>query len=136
MQLQALTPDELVNNFSLLDDWEARYSYVIDLGKYLPAFPDSEKNEQNIVRGCTSQVWLIPDKADPGCISFKADSDAHIVRGLIAILTVVYDGETKEAVQMFDIKAFFESLGLVDHLSPNRRSGFFAMVNRIKALAQ
>lgn len=136
MHLQTLTVDELRNNFSLLGDWEVRYAYVIDLGKYLPPFPEDQKIEANLVRGCTSQVWLIPLKNDPGKVNFLADSDAHIVRGLIAILMVVYNGKAKEEVRSFDIQGFFDSLGLAEHLSPNRRNGFFAMVKRMKALAE
>lgn len=136
MHLQSLTAAELVSNFSLLDDWEARYAYVIDLGKYLPAFPESDKTEANIVRGCTSQVWLIPQKTSSDIVSFLADSDAHIVRGLIAILMVVYNDKPKDIVRRFDIEEFFGQLGLAEHLSPNRRNGFFAMVGRIKSLAE
>jgi len=136
MDLQTLTADELASNFSLLDDWEAKYSYVIDLGKYLPPFPDALKTEENLVRGCTSQVWMIPQESAPDRIKFLADSDAHIVRGLIAILSIVYNDHLKAEVRGFDIKAYFDSLGLSEHLSPNRRNGFFAMVGRIKTLAE
>ena len=130
-----MTADELLSNFSLLEDWEARYAYVIDLGKKIPNFPESAKVEANLVRGCTSQVWMIPQSGLPGHVAFLADSDAHIVRGLIAILLAVYNGQSKEFVRDFDIKSFFEKLGLAEHLSPNRRNGFFAMVGRIRALA-
>lgn len=136
MQLQTLTPAELASNFSLLDEWEERYSYVIDLGKYLPSFPQGQKSEATLVRGCTSQVWLIPQTAEPGRMAFLADSDAHIVRGLIAILMIIYNNQPVETVRGFNIEGYFASLGLAEHLSPSRRSGFFAMVNRIKALAE
>ena len=126
---------ELLENFSLLDDWEERYAYLIDLGKKLPAFPVEQKHDGNLVRGCTSQVWLVEKMTDPGTINFLADSDAHIVRGLIALLYAVYDGQGKDFVKNVDIEAFFARLGLSEHLSPSRRNGFFAMVGRIKNLA-
>jgi cysteine desulfuration protein SufE len=135
MDIQTRTPAELVNNFSLLDDWEARYSYVIDLGKYLPTFPENEKVEANLVSGCTSQVWFIPLDVAKDRVSFLADSDAHIVRGLIALLSIVYNNQSNDFVRDFDVETFFSQLGLAEHLSPNRRSGFFAIVGRIKSLA-
>lgn len=127
--------DILQENFALLEDWEARYGYVLDLGKKLAPLPDAEKIESNIVRGCTAQVWLVPDVALSGHVAFRADSDAHLVRGLIAILSVVYNQQSAEHVRMFDIEKYFESLGLSEHLTPNRRNGFFAMVGRIRNLA-
>jgi len=130
-----LTTDELLENFSLLDQWEERYAYLIDLGKRLPEFPESQKTEANLVRGCTSQVWLIEQKGQGDTINFLADSDAHIVRGLIALLYAVYNHRSKSEVAVFDIEDFFARLGLAEHLSPSRRNGFFAMVGRIKALA-
>jgi cysteine desulfuration protein SufE len=133
--LATLDAKTLLENFRLFDDWEARYAYVIDLGKSLPPFPETEKTDANIVRGCTSQVWLTPQQSQPGHVAFLADSDAHIVRGLIAILTIVYNHQSFETVRYFDIEGFFDQLGLSEHLSPNRRNGFFAMVQRIKALA-
>ena len=136
MDLQIATADEIRSNFSLLEDWETRYAYVIDLGKYLPPFPETMKIEANLVKGCTSQVWLIPLQNDPDRVDFLADSDAHIVRGLIAILMAIYKGKSKAYVRDFDIKTFFDEIELAEHLSPNRRSGFFAIVGRIKALAE
>jgi cysteine desulfuration protein SufE len=127
---------EIEETFQLLDSWEDRYSYVIDLGRKLPAFPKGEMTEANLVRGCTSQVWLIPQPGDPAEVAFLADSDALIVKGLIAILMAAYNGQSKDHVRSFDIEAFFNSLGLGEHLSPNRRNGFFAMVGRIRALAE
>lgn len=127
---------ELASNFSLLEDWEDRYAYLIELGKKLPPFPEAEKNSVNLVRGCTSQVWLIPETdMEQGAIAFMADSDSHIVRGLIAVLREVYFGRPPEFIRNFNIKDYFSELGLEDHLSPNRRNGFYAMVDVIKALA-
>lgn len=129
------TFEELADNFSFLDGWEERYAYVIDLGKHLPAFPEDQKNDLTLVRGCTSRVWLIPQDKENGHIHFIADSDAHIVRGLIALLMVIYNGKPKEFVTAFPIEDYFVGLGLGEHLSPSRRNGFFAMVERIKSLA-
>lgn len=131
-----LNAADLTGNFALLDGWEERYGYVLDLGRQLPVFPDEARIEANFVKGCTAQVWMIPVAGAAGTVNFLADSDAHIVRGLIAILMVVYNGEAADAVRSFDIEGFFGGLGLSEHLSPNRRNGFFAMVGRIRALAE
>ena len=125
--------DEAVENFSLFDDWEERYRYLIDLGRDLPHMDDASKTEDSLVRGCTSRVWLISSEKG-GVITFQADSDAHIVRGLIALLLAAYDGKTKDEIAAIDIEKKFAEIGLDQHLSPNRRSGFFAMVERIKLL--
>ncbi len=108
---------------------------MLDLAKTLPGLPDSQKTQENFVQGCTAQVWLVPQEAPVGHIAFRADSDAHLVRGLIAILTIIYHNQSVAHVRGFDIEGFFDSLGLGEHLSPNRRNGFFAMVARIKQLA-
>lgn len=130
-----MTPEELVENFEFLEDWEDRYGYLIELGKTLPLFGDDLKTEKNSVKGCTSQVWMVAFEQEEGRFSFIADSDAHIVRGLIAVLRVVYNDKSPTDIQNFDITTYFEKLGLSSHLSPNRRNGFFAMVERIKTLS-
>jgi cysteine desulfuration protein SufE len=133
MSLAGLTVDELTENFSYLTDWEERYAYVIDLGKKLPEFPEELKTDVTIVRGCTSRVWFVLQSAEKEDIHFIADSDAHIVRGLIAILMVIYNDTSAEFIRNFAIEPYFKSLGLEEHLSPSRRNGFFAMVERIKS---
>ncbi|MGH1455164.1 MAG: SufE family protein [Alphaproteobacteria bacterium] len=125
--------DEVVENFSLFDDWEERYRYLIDLGRALPKLDDSLKVDTHLVRGCTSRVWLIPEIRG-GVLYFQADSDAHIVRGLVALLMAAYNGKSLDVVRALDINAAFAEIGLDTHLSANRRSGFFAMVEKIKAL--
>lgn len=135
MFLNHLSAEKLVENFSFLDEWEERYAYVIDLGKHLPDFPEDSKTDTTLVRGCTSRVWLIPIEGQGGTVHFIADSDAHIVRGLIAVLMVIYNNQSKEFIRGFDIESYFATLGLAEHLSPSRRNGFFAMVERIKNLA-
>jgi cysteine desulfuration protein SufE len=129
----------LVEDFELFEDWEDRYRYIVDLGKKLPAMPEEEKTEDNKVRGCMSQVWLTcqpNDEDTPVTLSFRADSDAFIVKGLIAILLELYSGRTPQEISDLDATEALTRLGLESHLSPNRRNGFVAMVGRIKAEAE
>jgi cysteine desulfuration protein SufE len=132
------TPQEslsdLVDDFAAFDDWEDRYRYVIDLGRDLPGLTPEERTEQNRVRGCASQVWLVAERSGE-CVNFRADSDAHIVRGLIAILLALYSGRTADEILAFDAKAAFEELGLMGALSQQRTNGLFAMVERIRRIA-
>ncbi len=130
-----MTVDELKEDFALLEDWQDRYRYVIDLGKNLPPFPEADRSETWRVVGCMSQVWLKPIQTTPA-MQFTADSDAHIVRGLIAILLIIYNGRTPAEVLSTDINQIFTALGMEEHLSVNRRNGFFAMVERIQRYAQ
>lgn len=130
--------DRIYETFELLDDWEERYRVIIDLGKKLPELPAEYKTDQNKVKGCMSQVWMVAkrhDDVDPPTFEIIADSDAHIVKGLIGILLLAYSGKTREEIQSTDIQQIFSRLGLEKHLSPNRRNGFFSMVERIKQLA-
>jgi cysteine desulfuration protein SufE len=143
------TPDiqALIEEFSLLEDWEERYRHVIALGNAMPLFPAEARTEANKVRGCASQVWLIanPPKNRSGGsppeltleLTFQADSDAHIVRGLAAILMRIFSGagRTKEEILGVDAEAIFAKLGLDSHLSPQRSNGLRAMVERLRALA-
>lgn len=125
--------NELVENFSLFDDWEERYRYLIDLGKSLEPMDEALKTENTLVRGCTSRVWMVAEDRD-GHYHFTADSDAHIVCGLIAVLLSAYQNKSAAEIQGIDINKAFSDIGLDQHLSPNRRNGFFAMVERIGAL--
>lgn len=127
--------EELKENFLLFDDWEDRYRYLIDLGKKLPPMEEGLKNDETFVKGCTSQVWLFSQKDDEGRYHFIGDSDAHIVRGLIAVLFSAFDGKTAAEMEDVDIEAAFEEIGLNQHLSPNRRNGFFSMVEQIRSLS-
>ena len=126
---------DLQENFALFDDWEERYRYLIDLGRKLPHIDEALKTDDHIVRGCTSRVWLIATRDDQGHFHFVADSDAHIVRGLIVLLLAAYQGKSADEILETDIGQAFKDIGLDQHLSPNRRNGFFAMVERIKGLA-
>lgn len=124
--------EDLVDNFDALDDWEDRYKYLISLGNDLPAMDEALKTEHSKVRGCMSQVWLVMGW-DGGRLTVTADSDAQIVKGLIAVLVAIFAGRTKDEIQALDIEATFAKLGLDQHLSPNRRNGFFSMVEAVKA---
>jgi len=128
------TLDELVENFALFDDWEERYRYLIDLGRKLPHLDESLKVDEYIVRGCTSRVWLIPQVKDGDVFTFQADSDAHIVRGLIAVIMVAYQGKPLSELKQIDVKGAFERMGMDQHLSINRRNSFFSMVEVIKSI--
>jgi cysteine desulfuration protein SufE len=126
---------DLKEHFELLDGWEERYRYLIDLGKRLAPLPDADKNERTKVDGCLSQVWLTA-RRDGARVRFLADSDAAIVRGLIAVLMLAYDDKTPAEIEALDIGPFFDELGLHQHVSMNRRNGFFAMVGRIRGEAR
>jgi len=128
------TLKELADNFSLFDDWEERYRYLIDLGRKIPQMDEAKKTDENLVRGCTSRVWLDTQVKD-GVLHFEADSDAHIVRGLLALLFAAYQAVPVYTIKSIDIEAVFKDIGMDQHLSPNRRSGFYAMVERIKSQA-
>ncbi len=125
------TIDEILEYFSLMDDWENRYQYLIDLGKTLPPMPSSLKNEENLIRGCTSKVWLVPEIRDD-VLSFQADSDSHIVKGLVAILFALYNNQPIANLAQIPVHDIFDKLGLSQNLSPNRRNGFFSMVERLR----
>ena len=132
--------DEIIDNFSVLDDWDDRYRYVIELGRMLAPLPEQARNEANKVQGCASQVWLDtrvePDGAAGPTLSFVGDSDAHIVRGLIAILFALYSGKPAREILGTDAVALFDRLGLREHLTPQRSNGFRSMVERIKSDAR
>jgi cysteine desulfuration protein SufE len=132
--------DEIIENFELLDQWDDRYRYVIELGRTLPPLPAAAHTEANKVRGCASQVWLLthvkPDGAAGPSLSFEGDSDAHIVKGLIAILFALYSGKRAKEILDTDALALFDQLGLRENLTPQRSNGLRAMVERIRAEAK
>jgi cysteine desulfuration protein SufE len=135
-----MTIDEIIENFSFLDDWDDRYRYVIELGRALAPLPEAARTSANKVQGCASQVWLAsevrPDGADGPVLCLVGDSDAHIVRGLIAILFALYSGKPAREILSTDALALFERLGLREHLTPQRSNGFRSMVERIRADAR
>jgi cysteine desulfuration protein SufE len=123
---------ELIEQFQLFDEWEERYAYVIELGKKLPPMDSALKQEATRVHGCTAQVWMFATPSPEGNVHFEGDSDAAIVRGLIALLFAAYQNQKPDDILQFDAKAYFAALGLASHLSPSRSNGFFAMVERIR----
>jgi cysteine desulfuration protein SufE len=138
MDQQAAPIESLIEDFGFLDDWEDRYRFVIELGRKLPDLPEHERIDANKVRGCASQVWLVSEaerKAEPR-LSFRGDSDAHIVRGLIAILFALYSGRTAREILEIDPEAVFRQIGLREHLTSQRSNGLSSMVARIRADAE
>ena len=130
----ATTIDEIRDSFAFFDDWEDRYKFIIDLGRELPPMPDALKVDANIVRGCQSQVW-IDHRVDAGRLYFTIDSDALIVRGLIAIVLAAFDGRTASQILAYDIDGLFRDLDLLRHLSPTRGNGLAALVKRVRDIA-
>ena len=129
-----ITIDEIKSNFSFLDDWEDKYQYLIELGEGLEPFPDAYRKDEYKVDGCMSQVWLYSHQDENGIYSFLADSDALIVKGLIAIILSAFNAKNADEIKNVPIEQIFDDLGLGTHLSPTRRNGFFAMVNKIRHL--
>lgn len=125
-----MTIEDLIENFELLDDWEDKYRYIIDLGSKLDALPPERHVEEWKVRGCQSQVWLVPEKKD-GKIFFQGDSDAAIVKGIISIVLTIFSGKSAEEIKAVNIEEIFNRLGLHEHLSPSRRNGLIAMTDKI-----
>ena len=132
--------EEIIDNFAILDEWDDRYRYLIELGRQLPPLAESARTEANKVQGCASQVWLetdvLADGADGPVLAFSGDSDAHLVRGLIAILFAVFSGKHAKNILDTDAIALFERMGLREHLTPQRSNGFRSMVERIRADAR
>jgi cysteine desulfuration protein SufE len=132
--------DEIIDNFTVLDDWDDRYRYLIELGRDLPPLAEAAHNDANKVQGCASQVWLDTqvrrDGTDGPVLTFVGDSDAHIVRGLIAILFAIFSGKHAKDILATDALALFERIGLREHLTPQRSNGFRSMVERIRADAR
>jgi len=131
-----MTLDAIRSDFALLDDWEDRYRYVIELGRGLSPLPEALRTEANKVRGCASQVWLVTEPHADGTVTFRGDSDAHIVRGLIAVLLRLLSGRKPAEILAFDTKAAFDRLGLSGHLSAQRSNGLASMAARIRRDAE
>ncbi len=132
------TLSEISSDFTLLDDWEDRYRYVIELGRALPALPEALKTDANKVRGCASQVWLVSERVPAGGggndrLALRGASDAMIVQGLIAVLFAIYEGKSLDEILVTDTQAIFTSLGLKEHLTPQRSNGLRSMVERIRS---
>lgn len=140
-QLVAIAPSmaDIMDNFALLEEWDERYRYVIELGRSLGEFPDSARSDTNKVPGCVSQVWLttsVERRGGQPVLTFIGDSDAHIVRGLVAILIAMLSDRPASEIVAADPVAVFEELGLREHLTPQRSNGFRSMVARMRADAR
>ncbi len=130
-----MTLNELIDNFSYLPEWEDKYRYLIELGNDIPPMPETDKNDLTKVDGCMAQVWMNAHTKE-NCFFFEMDSDAHIVKGLQAILLLLINGKTAEEIRALNLTDIFERLGLAEHLSPNRRNGFQSMVARIHKIIE
>ena len=131
-----VSPEEIKETFSLFTDWEDKYRYIIDLGKELPELDEKDKIEKNLIRGCQSQVWLTHNINPEGSIHLDIDSDAHIVRGLIAIVLAALNDKLPRQIIEFDVELLFSDLELLEHLSPTRGNGLRAMVQRVQSVAE
>lgn len=136
MSLENTTIVEILDTFEFLEDWEDKYRYIIDLGRKLPPLSDDEMTDEYKVRGCQSQVWLVPEVDTEGRIILRGDSDAHIVKGLVALMLLIFSGKTPAEIKATDARAILDQLGLASHLSPLRANGLFAMVERIYGIAE
>lgn len=127
---------EMIDDFAFLTDWEDRYTHVIDMGKALDGLDADEKIDINKVKGCVSQVWLVTDYDEAAkTLAFRGDSDAHIVKGLVAVILTVYSGRTAAEILEIEPKPILDQLGLAEHLSPQRSNGLKAMIERIRIIA-
>ncbi len=131
----SITAEDIIDTLGFFDAWEDRYKYIIDLGKELPPMSDDKKDEAHIVRGCQSQVWIDVSSKEGG-LWFEADSDAFIVKGLLGVVLAAFNGKSPQQILAYDIDAYFETLGLLKHLSPTRGNGMRAMVARVHEEAQ
>lgn len=129
-----ISSDDIIETLSFFDDWEDRYKYIIDLGRELPPLDAAQRTDEHLVRGCQSQVWLVSQQRDDR-LFFDADSDAFIVKGLLAVVLAAYNGKRAADIRDFDIEQYFEQLNLIKHLSVTRGNGLRAMVQRIQATA-
>lgn len=131
----SITAEDILDALSFFDGWEERYKYIIDLGKELPPMEPALKTDEQLIRGCQSQVW-IQEYIENGKLLFLADSDAFIVKGLLAVVLAAYSNKTPSDILAFDMDGYFDNLGLIKHLSPTRGSGMKAMVARIQEVAR
>jgi len=130
-----ITSDDILDTLGFFDSWEDRYKYIIDLGKELPPLPEELRTDDRLVRGCQSQVW-IDTQLEHGQLQLTVDSDAFIVKGLLAVVLAAYNNKTPVEILAFDIDAYLDSLDLLRHLSPTRGNGIRAMIQRIRGIAQ
>ena len=130
--------DEIIADFDFLEDWDDRYKYLIDLGRQLETFPELSRIDANKVRGCASQVWLTYNEegtGDSAVLKFQGDSDAHIVKGLVAVLLALYNGKTRSEILALDERNLLNPLDLDGHITPQRSNGLASMITRVKEIA-
>lgn len=132
-----LTPAEVLENFDFLENWEARYAYIVELGESLEPMPEHCRTEDHRVKGCMSMVWVcaVPDATRDGYLNYVGDCDTSIIKGVLALLIGLMSGHTPEQISEMDLDALFDELKLAEHLSPNRHFGIFAIVELMKAQA-
>ena len=135
--LNETTIEDVIEAFEFIDDWEERYKYVIELGRQIPPYPEAQRTDENKVRGCTSQVWIHPRLSNdsPPVFQFDGDSDAHIVKGLVSLLILIYSNKTPDEVLKIDARDVLDRLQLSEHLTPMRTNGLYSMVTRIREMA-
>jgi cysteine desulfuration protein SufE len=134
--MKTLTVERLTRYFEMQRDWEARYDFITDLGKRLDPLPPGARNDRNKVHGCVSNVWVtVRAQGDQPLLYYQADSDTSVVKGLVAMLVMLFSGKTPQEVQALDVDALFERLDLAEHLSPQRHVGMYAMVEKMRAMA-
>lgn len=133
-----LTPQEVIENFEFLEDWDARYAYLVELGEALPEMDDAYRTEENRVQGCMSKVWVcpVPDAADPARLNYVGDCDTAIIKGVLALLIELMSGRTPGEIEALDLDDMFDELKLAEHLSPNRHFGIYSIVELMKAQAR
>lgn len=127
--------DKLLRNFSRCANWEERYLYIIDLGQRMEQLEEAEHRADNMIQGCQSQVWIVMQRGVDGIIALRGDSDAAIVKGLIAIVFILYDQMTAQDILAFDVRPWFEKMALTQHLTPSRSQGLEAMIRAIRTMA-
>ena len=133
-----LTPEEIIENFDILGDWDARYAYLVELGEALPAMDDALRTDANRVQGCMSQVWVCPlaDLSKPELLNYVGDCDTAVIKGVLALLIELMSSRTPEQIEALDLDHLFDELNLAEHLSPNRHFGIYSIVELMKAQAK
>ena len=135
---QELSLEELLDNFELLEDWDSRYAYLVELGEALPPLPESLRTEENLVKGCMSQVWVCAQSLDSHSqrIFYQGDCDTAIIKGVLAVLVGLYSGRTQAEIEELDVDGLFDRLGLKENLSPNRHVGVYAIIDLMQEQAR
>lgn len=134
-RVDSITPEELIEDFELFDDWEERYRYIIDTGNSMPPLEEELRTEENRVQGCLSSVWLVIEATEDGTYYFRADSDSQLVKGLVCLVIMLFSDKSADEILQLDIDHVFEAINLRQHISRSRSNGLNSMIGRIKSLA-